>query len=722
MGPLRQAMQPTYDPPVRGRLRRAAEVPPNIVSRTQAAFSTPERRAQVWDNAKRLVTEIPQNLWNVITGPQRAYTGELQVGGPGTGQPFNPEAIGLAAETAGTVGLASLPLGPGGPVLGSGPLVSSLYKGYQSEPHSGKMYRAEPPSPAEGLAGKYYHTDPEGVSFYEDLYGSKANAVDIPDFKKPLLIDTDGSGIASAKELGIDAMTLDELAEAAGTTVDDILEEGIGEFLEDALPGLKEKGYDGVVIHGETGPDLPGVPIEVVDMRDKAGQGGPISGPMFHSGLSRAIGDLQPKGTIGQYVSTLRNTPGVKNEEIKDLGLDKLDPNTKVSQEQFKMEATRNSPELIIDNKLENSKGADFKEQAIQAISDTVEEDGVLSWLAHTRFEHSKDGNYTGDEFETAVNKLREDMENAPDPYGKYMEYVREIAEEDPGRIREELAEWDVYLGGSSYDSRDYRHANVGMDLDIDTKDYAEILVKLPETNEKNNFWSSHWDDPNVLLHIRGDTRKIEGVDAFFMDELQSDLHATGRESGYRGDTSTPLAQARTRLEAWYDKEGIPRDATIIADPFTEKLKAAGLYDDWKLVTYKKDGTRRGRPVLDAPFKKSWVGLGLKVALQEAIKRGHTRFAWAGGHIQKARWGADWSWLYDRDIPKELKSIVGKNIEVKSFGDVGEFRGRSAGGEDIIHYIDIPDEFIAKVKNDGLPLYSKGLPVSIGQESEERRR
>ena len=35
--------------------------------------------------------------------------------------------------------------------------------------------------------------------------------------------------------------------------------------------------------------------------------------------------------------------------------------------------------------------------------------------------------------------------------------------------------------------------------------------------------------------------------------------------------------------------------------------------------------------VPDAPFKKNWPALAMKVAIQDAMERGATRLAWLGG-------------------------------------------------------------------------------------------
>ena len=59
------------------------------------------------------------------------------------------------------------------------------------------------------------------------------------------------------------------------------------------------------------------------------------AGPVFRSAVEEAIPTLQPKGTLGQYVATLKNKPGIKGEELADLGLTTMDPNTPATREQL---------------------------------------------------------------------------------------------------------------------------------------------------------------------------------------------------------------------------------------------------------------------------------------------------------------------------------------------------------------------------------------------------
>lgn len=71
------------------------------------------------------------------------------------------------------------------------------------------------------------------------------------------------------------------------------------------------------------------------------------AGPVFVSAVEEAVPSLPRSATVGQYVATLRNKPGIKGEEIADLGLETWDPAERLTSEQFlqRIQAARPSRE-----------------------------------------------------------------------------------------------------------------------------------------------------------------------------------------------------------------------------------------------------------------------------------------------------------------------------------------------------------------------------------------
>ena len=58
--------------------------------------------------------------------------------------------------------------------------------------------------------------------------------------------------------------------------------------------------------------------------------------------------------------------------------------------------------------------------------------------------------------------------------------------------------------------------------------------IMLPTNNEKNVFSSSHFSEPNILVHLRMNTRTdSEGNKVLFLEEVQSDWGQKGKKEGF---------------------------------------------------------------------------------------------------------------------------------------------------------------------------------------------
>ena len=127
-------------------------------------------------------------------------------------------------------------------------------------------------------------------------------------------------------------------------------------------------------------------------------------------------------------------------------------------------------------------------------------------------------------------------------------------------------------------------------------------------------FDNSHFELKNLVLHIRtSEWKDTKDQPLLLIDEIQSDWHARGRVHGYYG------------LSALAD-EG-------------------------------------GNAVPEAPFKKEWHELGIKLAIVVALQSGHRRVAFTNSHVHKSRYGQDlegFDLLYDQLIPKALAKLAAK--------------------------------------------------------------
>lgn len=165
----------------------------------------------------------------------------------------------------------------------------------------------------------------------------------------------------------------------------------------------------------------------------------------------------------------------------------------------------------------------------------------------------------------------------------------------------------------SDYSSQAPRNYYERYSLLGENHNYKEWVVTLPYW--KGGFERSHFDLMNVVLHIRtSEWKDINNQPLLLIDEIQSDWHAFGRENGY--------------YEIGENVDSHERDA-----------------------------------VPDAPFKKEWHELGIKLAIWIALKSGHHRVAFTTANIHKSRYEQDlegFHLLYDHLIPKTLAKLTAK--------------------------------------------------------------
>ncbi len=125
-----------------------------------------------------------------------------------------------------------------------------------------------------------------------------------------------------------------------------------------------------------------------------------------------------------------------------------------------------------------------------------------------------------------------------------------------------------------------------------------EAEKNYEEQNKGVNFKSGHFDEPNVLAHVRmNDRTDSEGKKVLHIEEVQSDWHQKGRKQGYKTDSHIDKAF----------QQGVP----------------------------------------DAPFKKTWHELAMKRMLRYAAENGYDKLAWTTGEQQVERY----------DLSKQVNEI-----------------------------------------------------------------
>ena len=161
----------------------------------------------------------------------------------------------------------------------------------------------------------------------------------------------------------------------------------------------------------------------------------------------------------------------------------------------------------------------------------------------------------------------------------------------------------------------------------------ADVGRRAPSTAE---FQSSHFDEPNVLAHVRFNDRvDADGAEVLFIEEVQSDWHQKGRREGYSGDVQE-LPKEAVLYEfdnstghhyqyVWSKESG--RSGSIGAPGSTEtEARASAIRNESRGV------------VPNAPLKKTWHEFALKRILRYAAENGYDKIAWTTGTQQADRY------------------------------------------------------------------------------------
>jgi N12 class adenine-specific DNA methylase len=200
-------------------------------------------------------------------------------------------------------------------------------------------------------------------------------------------------------------------------------------------------------------------------------------------------------------------------------------------------------------------------------------------------------------------------------------------------------------------------------------QDHA-LRVEQEENISRNIAWqksqpatykSGHWDQPNILAHIRvNDRTDADGKRVLFVEEIQSDWAQQGKKDGF-ADGGSPEAGMKTiyRVVGRNGQQYIAPDSRELAqayiDGYDERTRA--------FLSIEPMEVRRAPPkpgIPRAPFvgkTDAWVALALKRVVKMAVDGGYDRVAFVTGEQSADRY--DLSKQIDRIDAMQRKSING---------------------------------------------------------------
>ena len=255
---------------------------------------------------------------------------------------------------------------------------------------------------------------------------------------------------------------------------------------------------------------------------------------------------------------------------------------------------------------------------------------------------------------------------NAPGAETKYAKYqlpggenYREVLltlpeKKEVWRIREQGGKWEVYSDRTS----------LGSFVDK-ARAEDEAAYNNRTASPVSGYKSSHWDQKNVLAHIRvNDRTDADGKRVLFVEEIQSDWGQAGKKEGFAG-AITPDSPMKAEYKDGYwevrttagefitnvtptdylgdDSFGTPRYREITEQEAIEATR--------KRLRSNPQYTSQAHVVPRAPFvdkTDKWLTLTLKRIVKLAVDGGYDKVAFVDGEQSAARY----------DLSKHISQIV----------------------------------------------------------------
>lgn len=344
----------------------------------------------------------------------------------------------------------------------------------------------------------------------------------------------------------------------------------------------------------------------------------------FYSAAKQAVDAIQQtKGTGDQFLKQIEKTPGVKPDEIKWTGLDEfLKSKKSVTKAEVQEYLDKNRVEI------KEVKLGEPDESEIQAFLNDEAGQGF------TR--------------EEAIDYLRND--EGATKFSKYTlpggENYREVLLTLPTN----MSEYNKFSEGLTAKYGPGGFSNLPL-TDVE----RARLEKFYANEEKQPFTSQHFDQPNILAHLRVNDRvDADGKKVLFVEEIQSDWHQAGRKQGYKQPDLKPEDVRAEYIQPNVPEGGNPDIYPGYYEVFNKKTgelvtRAGGGLSPERAIQEAiniANASKGGVP--DAPFKTTWSELAMKRAIQMASEGGYDRIAFTTGKTQAERF----------DLSKEISDLT----------------------------------------------------------------
>jgi len=332
-----------------------------------------------------------------------------------------------------------------------------------------------------------------------------------------------------------------------------------------------------------------------------SGQAATETAPPFFSQLRRTVEQKMPNRAMPQQIEGILRGSAVKPDEIAWTGFDDW---------------------------LREQKGPVTKQQVLDFLDQNeVKIEEVVKGNTRPRADGS------GVEFDPESGPTRYDGFRLPG--GKnYRELLLTLPRKADGPSNDNLIWRQTDSGRWAWFDRDTQVS--GAFPDNADAESARATVTAMSQRDTSSYQSSHWNEPNVLAHVRFNERVApDGARTLLVEEIQSDWHQAGRRQGYKDP------KIKAALDAKFQ-----RGETLTADEID-------LYNQ-----------SVNDAVPDAPFKKTWPELAIKRMIRWAAENDFDRIAWPPGSVHAERYagdgvdrGAGMAGFYDQILPTTAQKI-----------------------------------------------------------------
>ena len=207
-----------------------------------------------------------------------------------------------------------------------------------------------------------------------------------------------------------------------------------------------------------------------------------------------------------------------------------------------------------------------------------------------------------------------------------------------------------------------------------------EALQKFGELHQDKPYQSSHFNEPNILAHMRVNDRvDADGKKMLLVEEIQSDWHQAGREKGY----NNPKAQNQAQQQIDALKEEHKRLGRLKEQAKTEEEKNAIAQQRFDLMNQVQELSKIGQTgIPDAPFKDTWYQLALKRLTKYAADNGYERIGLTTGKQQAERF----------DLSKQISKVMWDKETGRLTAYDKNVTGRRSDGRTVIDESGVTEE------------------------------